>query len=373
MMRIESRKELRDLPATVHGGQGWREQGVEDYSQNLNPMGPIPDMDSVLRECMREIGHYPDADSMELRKAIATHYGLDVANVTMGAGSSEIIRDFPQVFIDPGESVLMPSPSFAEYSQQCRIAGVHIDYFPLLPEEDFYLNEERLYSVLGSKHYAAMYICNPNNPTGRVEGREKLVRIIRRCEELGTMVFLDETLLELVSNEEEVSLSRQVREFTNLIIAHSFTKSFAIPGMRVGFALASEAIVGEMEKVKLPWNVGTVEQAVAEHLIRYEMPYVRKAAEDMREESEVMQVRLHEAGFPVDRVSDSFFYFISLRGLGLTGASFKELMLKEGIMVRDCASFGPEFADYVRFCVKDEERNRRFVAAVTNVLKSLKQ
>ena len=370
-MKIETRKELESLPSTVHGGQGWKLDGVEDYSQNLNPFGPPEDLPSILAECAKDTGHYPDADCTSVREAIARHYGLGPENVAMGAGSSEIIRNFPQVFIRPGESVLIPAPSFAEYTQQCRIAGVQVDNIELRAENNFYLDRDELFSKLESKHYAALYICNPNNPTGRVEKRSKIIDIVRRCEELGTMVFLDETLLSLVADESLISLSGIVREFSNLIVAHSFTKSFAIPGMRVGFALANESIIKEMDKVRLPWNVGTLEQSAAEHLVGCEMSYVVEAANTMRRESEVMHSELEALGFPVGPLSDSFFYFVPVRELGMNGAAFQREMLREGIMVRDCASFGPAYTDYVRFCVKDPARNRKFVEAVNRVLKSM--
>ena len=84
-MKIETRKELESLPSTVHGGQGWKLDGVEDYSQNLNPFGPPEDLPSILAECAKDTGHYPDADCTSVREAIARHYGLGPENVAMGA------------------------------------------------------------------------------------------------------------------------------------------------------------------------------------------------------------------------------------------------------------------------------------------------
>lgn len=371
-MQIEPRKELTGLSETVHGGQGWKIDGIEDYSQNLNPFGPPPGLSVVLSDATGSTGHYPDAECTEVRAAIGQAYGLGPECVAMGAGSSEIIRNFPNVFIRPGDRVLIPCPSFAEYTQQCRIAGAEIDQFPLHPEEDFRIDTDRLFGCLESKKYRILYICNPNNPTGRIEEREKAEQIVRRCEELGVLVFLDETLLELVENERSISLSEEVCEFSNLLVAHSFTKSFAVPGIRVGYALSNPDIIREMEKVKLPWNIGTVEQAAAMHLIRNEADYVDMAAKVMSKESDRMFTCLREMGFPVRSVSDSFFYFLDLGCIGLTGAGFKDLMLKEGIMVRDCASFGPQYRNCVRFCVKDKGRNDRFLSAVKKVLGTLR-
>ncbi len=150
------------------------------------------------------------------------------------------------------------------------------------------------------------------------------------------------------------------------------TKSFAIPGIRIGFGFASEPLVSEMEKVRMTWNVGQVEQVVANTLISERMDYVHKAAEMMHRESKVMNGQLNEIGFPAGRVSDSFFYFNSLRPLGIKCSRFKDIMLKNKIMVRDCASFGTYFDWYVRYSVKDRERNDAFVNAVEISLKEMR-
>ena len=370
-MEILPRKEFADLPKTVHGGQAWKLEGVEDYSQNLNPLGPPPDLEEFIAEAVKECGHYPDADSTVLKEKIAKHYGLSIENIAMGAGSSEIIRNFPYVFVNPGESVLMFTPSFAEYTQQCRLAGVQVDYIPLKAENDFRIDLDELYAKLRSKHYRALYICNPNNPTGRIESRDKIREIVRFCESEGTLVFLDETLLPLCSKYSLTTLIREVNDFTNLLIAESFTKSFAIPGLRIGYAISNPVIIAEMEKARLPWNLGTIEQAVGIQLTEFEIDHVRNASHILEKEKDVMRDRLEDVGMHIDYPCDSFFYFVPVDSFGVDGAKMTELMLKDGIMIRDCASFGPEYRNYIRFCVKDRARNERFVEAMEKALKSL--
>ncbi|WP_400203571.1 pyridoxal phosphate-dependent aminotransferase [Methanomethylophilus alvi] len=370
-MRIVPRNELRDLPKTVHGGQGWRLTGVEDFSQNLNPLGPPPELKDEILNAVSEIGHYPDASNEVPKKAVADYFGLDIDNVAMGAGSSEIIRNFPAAFMVPGDRVLMMRPSFAEYAQQCRIAGASIDFMDLMPEDDFRIDSERLSQMVRDNHYKAVYICNPNNPTGRIEKREKVLDIVKECEDLGTMVFLDETLLGLSPEAASTSLTKYVGKFSNLLIADSLTKSFAIPGMRIGFGLSSPEIISELEKVQLPWNLGTLEQAVAAYLMEYRMDYPDVVARELRAESAYMHSRLDDIGFPVGPLSDSFFYFVSVEDLGLTGEEMKRLMLKGSVMIRDCASFGDRFRGYIRYCVKDRSRNARFMAAAESVMDEL--
>ena len=364
--RISPRSELANLPRTVHGGKGWMLDNVEDYSHNLNPFGPPEDLAEIVASAIPQVGHYPDDSCAELREVIAKTFNVATDCISVGAGSSDIIRNVPNTFYERGDKVVIPSPSFAEYTQQCRIVGAEVHPFELQPEEDFRIDADRLLEA--AEGARAVYICNPNNPTGRVEPRDKLVRIARELEEQGTLLFLDETLLELVPGYTDITLSGMVNRFSNLIVASSLTKSFAIPGIRIGFGFSNPDIIAEMDKVRMTWNVGEIEQTVATVLLRDKMDYVDHAAAVMAEESELMNSSLGEIGFPVGAVSDSFFYFNSLESLGMTGAEFNKRMITHGISVRDCASFGDRFTNYIRYSVKDRERNCRFIAAVDAVI-----
>jgi threonine-phosphate decarboxylase len=366
-MRFEPRKEIADLPATVHGGQGWRYAGVEDYSQNLNPFGPPPELADAIVGAMSQMGHYPDASNAEPRRALAEAYGVPAECISMGAGSSEIIRDFPNVFCAKGDRVLLMHPSFAEYAQQCRIAGAEVSYMELEPENGFRIDEVALSARLREEPYKAVYICNPNNPTGVIEDRAKLERIISEASDLGTLVFLDETLLALSDPDGTRTMIPRIGRYDNLVIADSYTKSFAVPGLRIGFCISSPEIAEQMAKVQLPWNLGVAEQAAAVYLAG-RLDYVRSAACELRRESERMERELSGIGFPCVH-TDSFFRFAPVGTAARDGRGLQEKMLRHGIMIRDCASFGGRFAGYVRYCAKDSERDGRFIEAAEAVMK----
>ncbi len=367
---IRARETLAQLPKTVHGGQAWKLEGVEDYSHNLNPFGPPSDIGEIMKSAAGDVGHYPDDSCTELKATISRVFGLDEGSIMVGAGSSDIIRNFPNTFLNPGDSVMLNRPSFAEYAQQCKIVGADIQWNDLKEEEDFYINVDDV-TVSISDGVKAVYICNPNNPTGRIESREKLSAIIRECRDNNVLVFLDETLLELVPDYKSVTCSGLVRHYDNLVVIGSLTKSFAIPGIRIGFGFASEPLMTEMEKVRMTWNVGQMEQNVANVLLGERMGHVHRAAVMMRDESKVMNKGLNDIGFPAGRVSDSFFYFNSLDPLRVKGSDFKDIMLKRDIMVRDCASFGTRFGSYIRYSVKDRERNERFISVVEQSMREL--
>ena len=363
---MESRKVLRGLPKTVHGGQAWKLKDIEDYSHNLNPFGAPPFLRGIVDSVIDDVDHYPDDASPEFRNAVAGEFGVGPENVIAGAGSSDIIRMFPNTFLEHGDRAVMFAPSFAEYNQQCVIAGVQVKKLPLRAENDYRIDINELMANL--KGARALYICNPNNPTGRVEDREKILSIVEECEMRDILVFLDETLLELVDGYKDISCASYVNDYRNLIVAGSLTKSFAIPGIRIGFGISNEHIIEELNKVRMTWNIGTIEQRVGAELIGKHMDYVHDASHILKEEGERMYGALKDMGFPVDAPSDSFFYFCDVTRIGLDADSFTEKMLAHGIMVRNCSSFGDDYRGCVRFCVKDAERNDAFLRAVSAVM-----
>ena len=191
------RKALADLPKTVHGGQAWKLRDVEDYSHNLNPFGPPEDISEIILSAVGDIDHYPDDSCSDLKETISREFGVGTGNVMIGAGSSDIIRNFPNTFLSQGDKALICRPSFAEYAQQCKIVGANIIWNELREDDDYRINRKILSENLASGA-KVMYICNPNNPTGRIEPRKKILEIVAECRDAGIMVFLDETLLELV-------------------------------------------------------------------------------------------------------------------------------------------------------------------------------
>ncbi|MDN5356888.1 MAG: threonine-phosphate decarboxylase [Candidatus Methanomethylophilaceae archaeon] len=368
---VAVRKELAALHQTVHGGQGWKLKDIEDFSHNLNPLGPPEDIAEIMASAAAGVGHYPDDSCSGLKNVISAAYGVRAENITVGAGSSDIIRNFPHTFVSAGETVVIPTPSFAEYSHQCRIAGADVRHMTLEPDNDFRIDRESLSSLIPAAK--AVYICNPNNPTGRVEPRNKILDVAKECLDQGTMLFLDETLLELVPNHDEVSCVRYVDEYPNMVVAGSLTKSFAIPGIRIGFGFASADTVAEMDKVRMTWNVGQVEQTVAAVLMGERMDYVEKAARLMAAESSTMNRRLSEVGFSDGNVSDSFFYFRSVEHLGAKASEVNQIMQKNGVSLRDCSSFGSPYEKYVRYSVKDRQRNELFIAAAESAVRALRR
>jgi threonine-phosphate decarboxylase len=184
------------------------------------------------------------------------------------------------------------------------------------------------------------------------------------------MVFLDETLLELSERDRDVTCVGEVEGHDNLFLIRSFTKSFAMPGLRVGYGFGSRAVLRFMEAARLSWNLGTIEQRVATRLMSEEQPHVRKAVNMLVEEKERMHAELSRI-LPYEVPSpDSYFFFSPIHPLGLDSTEFRSRMLKNNVLVRDCSSFGPPCCRYSRFCVKTREKNDEFLQALRGTIES---
>ena len=351
-------------------------RGTKIYHLNIGqPDLPTPEVGlQALKHIDRKVLEYSPSDGYRsLREKLVSYYEqyqikLTPDEIIVTAGGSEAVLFAFMTCLNPGDEIIVPEPAYANYMAFAVSAGAVIRPVVSTIDNGFALPPVEEFERLINSRTRGILICNPNNPTGRVEPRDKIIRIARSLEDMGVLLFLDETLLELVPGYTDITLSGMVDRFSNLVVASSLTKSFAIPGIRIGFGLSNPDIISEMEKVRMTWNVGQIEQTVATVLLRDKMDYVDHAAAVMAEESEIMNSSLEEIGFPAGPVSDSFFYFNSLEPLGMDAADFNKRMLRHGIMVRDCSSFGEDFRGYVRYSVKDRERNCRFIAAVDAVI-----
>jgi threonine-phosphate decarboxylase len=358
-----ARKAVLELERPVHGGLGWKYPGIEDFSSNLNPYGPPEMIGEFISEATDKLVHYPDDSAEEFRSAVCDHHGIGMDNVIAGAGTAELIRLFPETFLEQGDKVLMLRPTFAEYTFGCKLQGANVLDLPLMEENDLRIDIGRVIeNIRGCK---VVYICNPNNPTGNILPKKDVIELAHECENAGTLMFLDETLLELVKGSKEMSCVNDVESFSDLFIIRSLTKCFAMPGMRIGYGVGSKGIIKLMASARLSWNLGKIEQHVGARLLRDCQAHVVKAAEMMASEGPRMSREIAKTGVVDARTPDAFFFFSKCKDL--KGSSVQARMLKQKVLVRDCASFGAPFDDYIRFAVKTPERNDLLISSFKKV------
>lgn len=354
------KKTATGLTPCVHGARlsenaqacGKCEEELLDFSVNLNPLGP-PKSKKLLSCILQNISNYPDNGYPGFKKAAAGYLNVLPENIVPGNGSSEIIRLFAETVIEPGDKVIIPSPTFGEYEFQCRLFGAEIEYI-----------DYRDITKVNPRGYKAVFLCNPNNPTGNLMRRRDVIKMAKKCALSETFLFVDEAFIELSEPQESIADMAASCDF--VIALRSLTKTYAVAGLRIGFAVASSGFAGLMDNARLHWNMNSPASAAGEQLLGKNKDYLDKSLGLIRKEREWLASRLRGIrGFkPIP--SDTNFILIDAGDFGINSRELTARMLKRGIIIRDCASFGLE--NHIRIAVRKRSENRRLIAAFSNVI-----
>ncbi|MBO5555980.1 MAG: aminotransferase class I/II-fold pyridoxal phosphate-dependent enzyme, partial [Oscillospiraceae bacterium] len=226
----------------IHGGD-WagyeREYGEKplDFSANVSPLGMPETARAAAAQSLAEAGRYPDPRCRALREALAARHGVPSEQIVCGAGAADLIWRLPRA-LGP-KSALVFAPGFAEYERALEAQGCKVRRY--FPEEarDFSPGEELL-TALGPDLDMA-FLCQPNNPTGRLIEPELLQRVWERCRQQGTVLVLDECFLDFLPEPERFSLIDRLSQTLDLVLLRAFTKSHAMAGLRLGYALCGSA------------------------------------------------------------------------------------------------------------------------------------
>jgi len=363
-----AREEVRRLEPCVHGGDAWRylhlRGEVLDFSANLNPLGPSPRAVEAVERNLWRIGLYPDSNSDALREAIARYLrSVGPGNVVVGNGSVELIYLFAEVFVDKGDEAIIPAPTFGEFENAVRRAGGRPRYVGA--GEGLRIDAKHLLEEVGPRT-KAIFLCNPNNPTGSLMPREDLLEVVERAEEEQVLVFVDEAFIEFVDDEGS-SIVDGVRAHGNLFVLRSLTKAFGLAGLRVGYGVACEEVVDLMLKAKVPWNVNCLAQAAAIAALQ-DLEHLERTKRLVREEREFMMRELGRMPGLKVFPTHANFVLIDVRRTGLTAAQLKERMLRHGILIRDCSSFKGLDEYYVRVSFRTRRENERLLSALREAL-----
>lgn len=349
----------------THGGDlvGAREQfagEILDFSANLNPLGmPEP----VRRAAERAVGesvHYPDPLCRALRRAIARRDGVEPDWVLCGNGAADLI--FRLAFARPGIRALVTAPAFSEYEQALRAAGDRVRRFALSPDNEFDLTDTFLEEL--TEEVDLVFLCTPNNPTGRAVEPGLMGRILERCAEEKILLAVDECFLELSDAAEGGGLAALAGRYPNLLLLRAFTKSYAVPGLRLGYCICSDT--GLLEHLGLcaqSWGVSAPAQAAGLAALG-EPDWPRRARALIREERSWLEGQLAE--MPV-KVFHSTANYILFQAPGVM--DLRERLLERGILIRACGNYPGLSGDYYRVAVRTHEENGALMAALREVIR----
>lgn len=330
---------------------------VLDFSTNLNPLGMPPEAAQAAAQA--DGSAYPDALCRQLRQAIAAHDGVEAEQVICGNGAADLI--FRLAFALRPQRALLTAPTFSEYEGALTCVGCQVERYALDRVRDFDLDEAFVEAVTPGTEL--VFLCTPNNPTGRLISTELLVKIARKCEAVGARLVVDECFLPLTDGGGK-GLAPYLAEFPHLFLLRAFTKSYAMAGLRLGYGLSADAgLLERLSKFAQPWSVSAPAQAAGTAAFTRCPNWPEQARALVARERPVLAAGLTELGCAVVPSQANYLLF-RLKNV----TDLKEKLLQKGILIRSCANYHNLGPDWYRVCVKGGEENRRLLAALKEVL-----
>lgn len=359
---------------TIHGGDIYRNQVKMDFSVNTNPLGMPERVKKALTEAVEESGNYPDIRAERLKEAVAKWGGFREEMLVFGNGASELLLAAVHA-VKPGK-ILIPMPSFFGYEKAAEAAECEVVYWEMKPGENYCLTKNFLDSLTADVDM--VFLANPNNPVGNLLEPELLEKIAERCLANDSLLVLDECFIELTGKEKSHSFVGKLNRYPNVVVLRAFTKVFAIPGVRLGYAVCEEAFAEQMKKHLPEWNLSVFAQKAGVAATE-ETGFVERSASYVAEERAYLEEVLKKEGCFVYPGEADYLLFSVGKHDDRTGEkkepdgkaegelldrggerTLYERLLERGILIRDCSNFRGLSGGFYRIAVKSKEENRRF-------------
>ena len=347
---------------TLAAASGRRPEEILDFSANINPLG-FPDwLRPLASSLISGLIHYPDPGSRALVDAACARYGADAAEVICGNGTAEIISLLPAAA--GFSNALIPSPTYVDYAQACEAAGVIPHTMAMAESEGFALNIHALAETLGADPFngaALVFICRPNNPTGHTPEGETIRSLVKRYP--GSLFIVDEAFGDFVDNFDSLSTRRP----KNVVVLLSLTKSFSLPGLRMGLALADAEIAGAVAAKQPCWPVNLLAQASAERALG-DTEFLARTRSLVAEERRTLFRELSAIDGLFVYPGDANFLFVRIDRPETDANILAAALLREhGIAVRVCDNYENLDSRFFRVAVRTSGDNRRLASALRQI------
>jgi len=299
------------------------------------------------------LNRYPDSNSTLLREAIGEYCNVSSQQIIVGSGSDELIQILVTAFVDKGESVIFPVPSFGMYKIFTLIAGGKPVEIPL--GEDFKYNIEVIKSAICKYNPKLVFLCSPNNPTGNIIGTNEVLEIAKNFEGI---VVVDEAYGEF-TQETSVNI---IDKCPNLVVLKTFSKALGLAGLRIGYSISTPELAKQISKVKPPYNINSFSQKAA--IITLEnLDTVKKRVNEILQQKEFLYQALKDIRGIKVYPSEANFLLIHVPNGDIV---YKKLMNK-GILVRNFSK-NPYLENCIRVTVGDQIANKAFIDAMKEIM-----
>lgn len=358
-MTIKFREELNDLTAYKPGKpveDVKREYGLDKViklASNENPLGCSPKVKEALLKAIDNLAIYPDGNATLLKEVIAQKLDIKPTQVLPSSGSDEMIDMISKAFINKGDEVIMADITFPRYIATCKMmSGTPV----IVPLKDWTYDLNGMLSAITDKT-KLIWLCNPNNPTGTMFTEEKLINFLKSVPK-NIVVIYDEAYNEYVTRDDYPKNSIELlKEYSNLIVMKTFSKMYGLASLRVGYTMASEEIIGNINKIRGPFNVNRLAQIAAIAALEDD-EFVKKCYDVNKQGKEYLYKEFKKLGLEF-APSETNHIFVNVEKDG--NEVFVELQ-KRGMIIR------PMPGTWIRVSIGTMEQNEIFIKLLKEVL-----
>ncbi len=324
-------------------------QDVLDFSVNSNPFGPSPHVIEVVRNVA--LDRYPDREALALRRALANHLAVSPDQIMIGNGTAELIHLLAVVYVQPGDRVVIIGPTFGEYARAAQLLGATVTESTAQAQTGFAIDPAAVSNLIEKSQPRLVFICRPNNPTGVVLPLPVLDGWAAAAPE--TLFVVDEAYLAFAAPATSALALGQ----PNIVLLRSMTKDYALAGLRLGYAVGHPQVVAALAQTRPAWNTNALAQAAGVAALA-DQAYLQHTLVLLGQAKADLVAGLARLGLqPLP--SDVHFFLVEVGD----GAGFRRALLRQGILVRDCASFG--LSAHVRIAPRRPVENERLLAAIS--------
>jgi len=325
--------------ARVHGGAhdadlrviGASARDILDFSANINPYGPCAAVVEAVRAAA--LDRYPDPTGSSVREIMAPILGVPADWIILGNGAAELLWTLARALLTPGATALVVEPTFCEFRVACAAAQINVVEWRADQRDAFALDLQEVRRRAYAHHAQVVYLCSPNTPTATAVDAVQIAHWAESSPQL--IAVLDQSFLSLSARFEDSS----VRMPPNVVCVRSLTKDHAIPGLRLGYAIATPAIATRMEQHRPAWTTSALAQAAAVAICS-QASFIDESRRRLLDDRERLRCNLRHLGLEAFESETTFFLVRVTQGAELK----RRLLANHRVLVRDCSSFGlPEF------------------------------
>ncbi|MFI5323629.1 MAG: histidinol-phosphate transaminase [Thermodesulfobacteriota bacterium] len=331
-------------------------KGAIKIASNENPVGPSPLALEAAKNALGDIHRYPDGDAFYLKHRLAQELHVKPEKLIFGNGSNDVLDVAARTFISPGDEAVMGEFAFIVYPIVTKAVGARAVISPM---PDYTHNLRDMYSRITAKT-RAVFIANPNNPTGTMVRRDELKWFLEKVDE-DILVVIDEAYFEYVEDPSYPDSLAYQELGKSLLTVRTFSKIYGLAGLRIGYGVAREEMVSAMHRARHPFNTSSVAQAAALAAID-DREHVKRSRDVNRDGLRYLRDELGALGIPYTPTYTNFI----LIDLGRDPVPLYNALLREGVIVRPVGGYG--LKTHLRVTVGLPEENERFVKAMRKVL-----